>query len=287
MHSAIESMLEKYNCKNPQDYKNALKEIIQEIALLGLSKSGFFNQAAFYGGSALRIFYNLDRFSEDIDFTLMKPNSKFTLAPYCTAVSEELGAYGFEMSVSEKEKKNNSTIESAFIKGGTLIHLLKISSLRQPVTGVHPDEIINVKLEIDISPPSGAKTEIKYGLNPIPYLVRLYDLPSLFAGKIHSILCRRWKIRVKGRDLYDYIWFLSKNTSVNIFHLEKRMKQSGHLKENETLTPKYLAKLLNKKFEIINYKQAVNDVKRFVKNTEQLNLWSKDFFQKITKEKLK
>ena len=287
MHSAIESMFEKYGCKNPQDYKNALKEIIQEIALLGLSKSGFFDKAAFYGGSALRIFYNLDRFSEDIDFTLMKPDTKFSITPYCTKVKEELRAYGFEMEVTEKDKLVNTMIESAFIKGGTLIHLLKITSINPPVTGVNPNEILKIKLEVDIDPPAGAKSEIKYNLNPIPYYTRLYDLPSLFAGKIHSILCRKWKIRVKGRDLYDYVWFLSKNIAVNLNHIDERLKQSGHKNNVETLTHKDLLELLIDKFENIDYKQATDDIKRFIKDSHQLELWSKEFFQSITKDKLK
>ena len=287
MHSAVESMLEKYECKNPQEYKNALKEIIQEIALLGLSKSGFFDKAAFYGGSALRIFYNLDRFSEDIDFTLMKPDNKFSIPPYCRNVKEELGAYGFEMDITEKEKSADTGIESAFIKGGTLIHLLKITSIKPPVTGVDPNEILKIKLEVDINPPAGAENEIKYSLNPIPYNIRIYDLPSLFAGKIHSILCRKWKIRVKGRDLYDYIWFLSKNITVNLNHLNERLIQSGHINNNEIFTLKDLSNLLIDKFGIIDYKQAKDDIKRFIKDSGQLELWSKDFFQTFTQDKLK
>lgn len=280
-------MLEKYNCKNPNEYKNALKEIIQEIALLGLSKSGFFNKAAFYGGSASRIFYGLDRFSEDIDFSLLEPDNTFSIVPYCKVIEEELGAYDLEMRVSGKEKTAFTKIESAFIKGGTLIHLLKISSIRPPVSGVNPDEVLKIKFEIDINPPAKAQTEIKYNLNPIPYTARLYTMPSLFAGKIHSILCRKWKIRVKGRDLYDYIWFLSKDIPVNTEHLAERLKQTGHLNSAGVLNRNDLITLLNSKFDKINYKQATNDVKRFIKNPEKIKLWSKDFFRQITTSKLK
>ncbi len=280
-------MLEKYNCKNPNEYKNALKEIIQEIALLGLSKSGFFNKAAFYGGSALRIFYGLDRFSEDIDFSLLEPDNTFSIVPYYKVIEEELGAYGFEMRVSGNEKTTFTKIESAFIKGGTLIHLLKISSIRPPVSGVNPDEVLKIKFEIDINPPAKAQTEIKYNLNPIPYNARLYTMPSLFAGKIHSILCRKWKIRVKGRDLYDYIWFLSKDIPVNIEHLAERLKQTGHLNSGGVLSRMDLITLLNSKFDQINYKQATDDIKRFIKNPERIKLWSKDFFRQITTSKIK
>jgi hypothetical protein len=287
MDSAIESMLKKYNCQNVNDYKSALKEIIQEITLLGFYKSDFFNMASFYGGSALRIFYNLNRFSEDLDFSLMKPDTNFKLTPYFDSIGNELSAYGFEMEIMAKEKIAETNVESAFIKGDTLINLLKITSINPPVMGVHKNEQLKIKFEVDINPPSGANYEIKYNLNPIPYSVRLYDLPSQFAGKLHSVLCRKWKTRIKGRDLFDYIWFLSNNVSVNILHLEDRMKQSGHLEKDKTLDYKSLQELLIKKFDFIDYNQAVNDVIRFVKDTEQFKLWSKEFFINITKEKLK
>lgn len=287
MNSAIESMLQKYECKNAVDYKNALKEIIQEIALLGLNKSGFFKFAAFYGGSALRIFHGIERFSEDIDFSLLKPDDDFNIAYYCEAVKEELAAYGFNMEVEKKEKRIESKINSAFIKGGTLTHLLKIYSIKPPVSGVSENEKLKIKMEVDINPPLGAKTEIKYALNPIPYNIRLYTLPSLFAGKVHSILCRKWEKRIKGRDLFDYVWYLAKGVELNLFHLSERMKQSGHLESKKDLNIKLLNKLLVNRFSEIDYKQAVNDVKVFIKDQKQLEVWSADFFRTITKEKLK
>ena len=157
MHSAIESMLEKYKPKSIDDHKNALKEIVQEIALLGLFRSGFFNKAAFYGGTALRIFYGLDRFSEDLDFSLLSPKSDFNLSRYTKYIQNELGAYGFEMTVDEKTKSVDTAIKSAFIKGGTEIHLLKINSVKNPSKGVHGDEQYKIKVEVVTLPPAGAR----------------------------------------------------------------------------------------------------------------------------------
>ncbi|MFA5405525.1 MAG: nucleotidyl transferase AbiEii/AbiGii toxin family protein [Ignavibacteria bacterium] len=287
MNSAVESMLEKYKCKNINDYKNALKEIIQEIVLLGFYKSDFFNIASFYGGSALRIFHKLNRFSEDLDFSLLKPDNNFKLTPYFSSIGNELAAYGFETEIIAKEKIVESNVESAFIKADTLINLLKITSINPPVLGVHKNEQLKIKFEVDMNPPLGANYETKYNLNPIPYSVKLYDLPSQFAGKLHSVLCRKWKTRIKGRDLFDYIWFLSNDISVNIYHLEERMKQSGHLKKNDVLDNKLLLEKLIDKFEVIDYKQAIDDVIRFIKNIEQFKLWSKEFFISITNEKLR
>ncbi|MEA2096564.1 MAG: nucleotidyl transferase AbiEii/AbiGii toxin family protein [Candidatus Cloacimonadota bacterium] len=286
MHSAIELMLQKYNPKNINDHKNALKEIIQEIALLGLFRSGFYNNAAFYGGTALRIFYGLDRFSEDLDFSLLSPKSDFSLSRYTKYIQNELGAYGFEMTVDEKTKSVDSTIKSAFIKGGTEIHLLKINSIKNLIKGIHANEQFKIKLEVDTNPPAGAVYEVKYQLNPIPYSVRLFSAPSLFAGKIHALLFRKWGNRVKGRDFYDYIWYLSNNIKVDLNHLSNRMKQTEHLKDDETLTINKLINMLLNKFAEIDFQQAKRDVLPFIKNTQTLDLWSEDFFKKVTEDKL-
>src|SRR5438309_3791037 len=116
MNPAILSMLDRYKCVTAQDYENALKEIIQEIALLGLWRAKFYEHAAFYGGSALRILYGLDRFSEDLDFTLLRPDKTFSLASYNQAIMDELRSFGFKVEVVTKTKKIVSNIESAFIK---------------------------------------------------------------------------------------------------------------------------------------------------------------------------
>lgn len=159
-------------------------------------------------------------------------------APHCrsstSAVRDELAAYGFEVLVERKEKTEDSAVP-AFIKGGTLVHLLKIASLTPPVSEVPPNEQRKIKFEVDTDPPPGASYEVKYQLSPIPYSVRLYDLSSLFAGKLHAVLCRSWKSRVKGRDFYDYLWYLTHKVTPNLPHLEARMRQSGYWKPPDEL----------------------------------------------------
>ncbi|MBD3373507.1 nucleotidyl transferase AbiEii/AbiGii toxin family protein [candidate division KSB1 bacterium] len=284
MHSAVKNMLEKYNCQTVNDYKNALKEILQEIALLGFFRTGFFNHAAFYGGTALRIFYGLDRYSEDLDFSLLEPDPDFSIKPYCDPLQEELAAYGFSVDVSRKNKKE-SQVESAFIKGETLIHLLQIESIEPPVAGVNPGERLKIKLEIDIDPPARAEYEIKYALAPVPFSVRLFTSSCLFAGKVHALLCRNWKTRIKGRDLYDYVWYLSQAIPLNLPHLAERMRQTGHL-GSSPLTEKEIQKRLYDRFELLDFRQAKIDIRPFIADQRALDLWSKDFFQQITKNKL-
>jgi len=205
MNSVLQSMINKYDIKNSTDEINAMKEIIQEIVICGLSRGGFFNEAAFYGGTALRIFYRLNRFSEDLDFALLEPNKKFDLSKYFSFVEKEVQAYGLNLSITEKEKNKDSNIMSAFLKGDTKEHIL-IFFPNENMKNTTSLKNIKIKFEVDINPPSGAEYELKYKLLPSPHQVRLYDETSLFAGKIHAILCRNWGYRTKGRDLYDYIY---------------------------------------------------------------------------------
>lgn len=287
MTTPVQQMIEKYGCRNTAEYKNALKEVIQEVALCGLSRGGFFSKAAFYGGTALRIFYGLDRFSEDMDFSLISKDEKFNLDSYFSSLREELLANGFELTVELKQKSVESDIQSAFIKGGTLTHLLKIVPSNEKVLGVNDTELIKIKFEIDTNPPDGASFETKYGLLPVPYLVQMYDEGSLFAGKIHAVLCRSWQNRVKGRDFYDYLWYLARGTSVNLFHLQKRLEQSGKWNENEELTLGKLNELLCERFNSVDFEISKQDVIPFISDSSKLALWSKDFFCSVTKSKLK
>ncbi len=198
MQEAIAQMLTKYECKSADDYVHALREILQEIALLGLWRSKFFEKAAFYGGTALRTLYGLDRFSEDLDFSLLEPMADFELKRYSDALEKELVAFGFEVSVEVKNKSVETAVQSAFLKGNTANQLLVIQAGEEIVRQIPPGQIVRIKLEIDTDPPGGFATENKYLLQPIPFSVRSYTLPNLFAGKMHALLCRRWKNRVKG-----------------------------------------------------------------------------------------
>ena len=276
-------MLSKYSIKNLDDKKNAIKEIVQEIVLCGLSRAGFFNKAAFYGGTALRIFYGLDRFSEDLDFSLISPNPDFDLSVFFNYIENETKSLGLNFSVISKEKSIDSEIKSAFLKGNTREHILTFYESTADADLISKNDVIKIKFEIDTTPPEGATFETKFGLLPSPYQVRLYDISSLFAGKIHACLCRNWKTRVKGRDFYDYVFFLSLGAEVNIAHLKARLVQSQFIDDDFNLTIDNLKELLNERFAAIDFEQAKEDVLPFIKDKSKLNLWSKEFFIEITK----
>jgi predicted nucleotidyltransferase component of viral defense system len=283
MNSAIKTMLDRYSLKSAADYENALKEIIQEISLLGLWRAKFFEKASFYGGTALRLLYGLDRFSEDIDFSLLKPDTNFKIDNYTAALRDELYSFGFSVTVERKDKTFETNIESAFIKAGTLKNLIAIEAPPQLLKKLSNARILKVKIEVDIEPPSGFKTEAKYLLNPIPFSVNTYKIPYLFAGKMHAILCREWKTRVKGRDWYDFVWHVGKNAKLDLKHLENRMRQSGHISQNDILSKKKFHELLDQRIENVDFEKAKNDVAPFIKDQGAVLVWSKDFFREVAK----
>lgn len=282
MHTMIDQMIKTYHVQTVYDKKNAMKEVMQEIVLCGLSRSGFFKQAAFYGGTALRIFYGLDRFSEDLDFSLMDVNEAFDIKTYFPILEKEVRAYGLNVKIAEKEKTKESNIQSAFLKGNTKEHLLLFYEEEKAFGSIPKNEIIKIKFEVDVTPPKYATFERKYRLQPVPYEVNLYDEASLFAGKLHAVIGRSWKNRIKGRDLYDYVFYLSRGIAVNQKHLRERLLQSGHIKETDEFSLKEIKRILRERFDAIDYTQAKEDAEPFIRDTSVLNLWSADFFKQIT-----
>jgi predicted nucleotidyltransferase component of viral defense system len=281
MHDAIRDMLGRYECRARDDYVNALREILQDVALLGLWRSKFFEHAAFYGGSALRVLYGLDRYSEDLDFSLLVPDETFSLGAYGDALRREISSFGFHVEFASRRKAHTSTIESAFLKTNTYQQLIVIEVAEELLRDLHPAKSLKIKLEVDIDPPGGFGTETQYVLQPIPFPVRVFGLPDLFAGKLHAILCRKWKTRVKGRDWYDLIWYVARYPEVRISHLENRLRQSGDYTEDEALTRGQLQVLLREAVDNLDVEQARREVAPFVRDPRALDGWSPDFFRQI------
>lgn len=281
MHEAVAQMLAKYEPKSVDDSVRALREIIQEVALLGLWRAKFFEHAAFYGGTALRILYGLDRFSEDLDFSLLEPSSAFNLAKYSASLEEELLAFGFNVRVEMVDKAVKSAVQSAFLKANTRSELLVIEAGEDLAGQIAAGQVLKVKIEVDTDPPPSFATQTRYLLKPIPFAVRCYALPDLFAGKMHALLFRRWKNRVKGRDWYDFVWYAANHPRLNLGHLEQRMRQTGHWSGVERLLPAAFSKLLYEAIERLDVNQARNDVAPFVKDQQVLAIWSRDFFHDV------
>jgi predicted nucleotidyltransferase component of viral defense system len=272
-------MLDKYRCETRQDYENALKEIIQEIALLGLWRAKFFEHAAFYGGTALRTLYGLDRFSEDIDFSLLEPRSDFELQPYLDAIKVELNSMGFMVDVEERIKNIETSIDSAFIKAETKEHLIRFDVPEEISARIHHNERMKIKIEVDTDPPGGFETEAKILLQPIAFSVRTFKQPDLFAGKIHAVLVRkRLSGRVKGRDYYDFVWYIARDIPVHLDHLEQRLRQTGSWTSKASMKREDLLNLLDQKFSSLDIDLAKKDILPFIKDHQAVAVWSRDFF---------
>jgi predicted nucleotidyltransferase component of viral defense system len=263
-------MLSHYPITTKDDLNHATREVMQQIALAGLYRGGFFNRAVFYGGTCLRIFYGLQRFSEDMDFLLLQPDADFKLENYFDAIISEFRTLGREVTLIRKEKKTQTNVESAFLKDNTDVYNLTFST----------EKHIKIKIEVDTLPPAGFSTEHKLLLLPFSFMVRCYTLSDLFAGKMHAVLFRNWKTRVKGRDWYDFEWYVRNNVALNFGHLQKRTTQINALSEKD-FTPEIFKSMLKERIEKTNIEAVKNDVRPFLKNPQELEIWSTDYFLQL------
>ena len=278
MNSVIETMLGKYNPKNNEERESAAKEIIQEIALAGLSRGGFFEKAAFYGGTCLRIFYGLNRFSEDLDFALLEKDPDFRLSDYFPSLEKEFASYGIEIRAEEKKKDFDSDVRSAFLKGNTLALMMTFFPKSEDARKIISNQKMKIKFEVDTDNPKGGRTETKFRLLPAPYQVRVFGESTLFAGKIHAIICRNYKNYVKGRDYYDYLFYIGKGSAFNLEYLENKLKNTEAIAQNEKLTLGKVKEMLKARFETVDYESAKEDVSNFIHDKSGLSLWKKELF---------
>jgi predicted nucleotidyltransferase component of viral defense system len=275
----MKEWIAEYNPRNEEETLAAMREIMQEIALAALSRTDFFKKAAFYGGTALRIFHGLDRYSEDLDFSLLETDTAFSLEPYFSAIKEEFESLGLRIQIREKDKRIKSQIESAFLKSETIWQELVLEDIVKQ-HGISSNKSIKIKIEIDRIPPTGFHTEEKLLVRPFSFYVNCYDLSSLFAGKLHALLFRKWKNRVKGRDWYDMEWYIRKGVPLNIPHFLNRAIETmdwneTHISQNEILD------LLRDKTHSVSFNAVKDDVRRFIQNDERLQIWNAKYFEDL------
>ena len=275
----IESMLARYNINDAQDFNRAIREIMQEIALAGLYRSGFFEKAAFYGGTALRIFHGIDRFSEDLDFSLLNHNPDFLLDPYFASIVKEFSALGIEVQIKTKNKTTKTAIRSAFLKSDTQVHDLTLTGI-EPVTW-KTSKPVKIRFEVDTLPPGNFNTEELLLLQPFSFYVKCFRLPDLFAGKLHALLYRSWKNRVKGRDWYDFEWYVRHAHPVSLKHFLARAQQTGRFNDVEKLTTEMLHQALHMRVDEVDFEQAKADVSPFLSDVDGLQIWSKEYFHQL------
>ena len=288
----FDNMLSRYDLTTEQHKRNAIFEVNQQMILAGLYAGGFFESAAFYGGTCLRIFHGLQRFSEDMDFSLLTQDDKFDFTKYFPAIIDAFAMVGREVEIKKKDKKNFGKVESAFLKDNTDVYDVTFQT----------EKSIKIKIEVDTCPPLNFKTEQKLLLQPhsfmtrcftLPdlfagkmhalvyraysFMTRCFTLPDLFAGKMHALVYRAWKNRVKGRDWYDFEWYVRHNVPLDFTHLAERCKQFN----NEDITPELFKEKLIERLSTADIKQVKEDVLPFVRNPKELDIWSNDYFVQL------
>ena len=262
-----DSMLSRYDLTTEQNRKNATFEVNQQVILAGLYNAGFFESAAFYGGTCLRIFHGLQRFSEDMDFSLLTQDENFDFTKYFQPIIDTFALVGRTVEIKKKDKSNFGKVESAFLKDNTDVYDITFQT----------EKSVKIKIEVDTCPPLNFSTEQKLLLQPHSFMTRCFTLPDLFAGKMHALVYRSWKNRVKGRDWYDFEWYVRHNVPLDFAHLSERCKQFN----NEDITPERFKEKLIERLATTDIKQVKEDILPFVRNPKELDIWSNDYFVQL------
>ena len=278
MIDLIKKRLAEYKVTGAIEEENALKEIVQEIILFALWQADFFEVAAFQGGTSLRILHGLTRFSEDIDFILLEPDLEFSWQPYLDKLEETCKEFGIEPEALDKNRMDRN-VKAAVIKDNSIANQLNLSFMNN-----NGGQKLKIKLEIDCNPPAGSGFEYTYLDFPVDFEVGHQDLSSNFALKTHALLCRPY---LKGRDWYDFNWYIAQGVTLNLDLLKNALEQYGPWKgEDLEVDREWLVKALGEKIASINWKKAALDVERFLKPVEQksLTLWSEKFYMSKLKK---
>ena len=262
-------MLSAYDQTTEQQKRNAIFEVNQQIILAGLYNGGFFNEAAFYGGTCLRIFHGLQRFSEDMDFSLLAPNEDFDFTKYFQPIIDQFALVDRNVEIKKKDKKNFGKVESAFLKDNTDVYDITFQT----------EKSIKIKIEVDTQPPMSFHTEQKLLLLPESFMTRCFTLPCLYAGKMHALVYRAWKKRVKGRDWYDFEWYVRHNVPLNFTHLHERALQFN----NEDITKESFLEKLNEHIATTDINQVKADLLPFIRNPKEMAIWSNDYFLQLAR----
>ena len=266
-NSIFEQMMSRYPMDTANDRRNATYEVMQQVVLAGLYRGGFFEHAAFYGGTCLRIFHGLERYSEDMDFSLLIKDEVFSLERYFPAIIDECRLLGREVEITRKDKRNFGKVESAFLKDNTDVYNITFQT----------EKSIRIKIEVDTMPPLQFETEQRLLLQPFSFMVRCFTLPCLFAGKIHALLFRQWQNRVKGRDWYDFEWYVRRGVPLDFAHLQTRIREFNGME----IDRQQFQIMLRKRLSQTDIRQVKADVMPFVKNPHELDIWSNDYFLQL------
>ena len=268
MNQFFENALKRYQINNATDKQNAVYEITQQVVLAGLHRGGFFDRAAFYGGTCLRLFHQLPRFSEDMDFSLLSPDEDFKFENYFQPIIDEFDSLGRKVEIKKKDKKTFGRVDSAFLKDNTDVYNIAFQT----------EKAVKVKIEVDTQPPLLFATEQKPLTIPYTFMVRCFQLPDLYAGKMHALVFRNWKARVKGRDWYDFEWYVRWRVPLDFKHLQERIREFNGVE----MSPDEFKAVLKEQLSTTNIEDVKKDVRPFLRNDpHELDVWTNDYFVQL------
>lgn len=268
-NSVFDRMMSQYTLNSANDRRNATYEVMQQIVLAGLYRGGFFEHAAFYGGTCLRMMHGVERYSEDMDFSLLKKDEGFSLERFFPAIIDECRLMGREVEITRKDRRTFGKVESAFLKDTTDVYNISFQT----------EKSVKIKIEVDTMPPLQFDTEQKLLLQPFSFMVRCFTLPCLFAGKMHALLFRQWKNRVKGRDWYDFEWYVRTAVPLKFEHLQCRVREFNGME----IDIKQFQAMLIERLSQTDIQQVKADVAPFVQNPHELDIWSNVYFVQLAK----
>lgn len=285
MNSILKDVIRDYDLKQDNEI-NIAKEIMQKICLSALSRTDFFTKIAFRGDTCLRLFYGLDRFSEDLDFTFIKSNNNFDFPSYFNIINNEFTSLGIEVNIVQKKKTNQSEVLDAYVSTPASAFFKALFG-ESKIKSFNKSELLKVKIEVDTKLLNSQVITHKSILTPYPCNITLFDLPTIFAGKIHACLLRNWKHRVKGRDFYDYVYLLSHHLKPNMEFLKEKLINSGVIKAKDEFTIEQLKSMLYEKFKQVDFQLAKDDVIEFINDKRKIEIWSSEFFCDVSEQYLK
>lgn len=271
MNRILEERFRGYNAETTEEEFDALREILQEVILSGLSDTDFFNLAVFQGGTCLRLIHGLRRFSEDLDFVMLDAQSRFDWSTYEKNIASRCNLYGFEPEFLNRENQTGP-VKKMLVRQGSISDLISFAHAQDP------RRKIRIRLEIDVNPPEGLFSETSFLDFPLPYRLQVPTINCLFAGKCHALLCRQY---TKGRDLYDFQWFVSKKVEPDLEYLENTLIQTGPWEGRDIqVTPSWLKLTLIERINSLDWNAAKDDILRFLPEgeIETVMLWGREFF---------
>ena len=271
----LQNRLESYRCSSAEEELNAIREMLQEMILAALARTDFFVKAAFHGGTQLRIFEGIRRFSEDLDFALVSRDEGVDLLPHMEKVAEEMRALGVEIEVKDRSRASVA-VKKGFLKNDSLVRILELRFAGRKGSLGTPGKLL-IKVEVDTNPPAGASYCASQLLFPFPVSVRCFDRESSFAGKIHALY-------LKGRDWFDFVWYVGERVGINHALLSAALDQQGPWAGQGVISDdKWVKEQLQEVIRRIDWAEARLDVLPFVYAADRrsVDLWGHDFFASL------